>query len=274
VQDDRGTILRRRKQFASIPHYSRFPVQTEADYDKVLPQLNGADAGRYPADFDEELHWRRARGEIIGLNFRAFFGFPRILMGLENLSVAFYEQPALVRRIITDRVRFARVVYTRVLATGAVDFVQVWEDMAFKTASLVSPKIVREIMLPAYADLTAMLRAGGVQVIMVDCDGHVHDLLPIYRESGMDGVYPCEIAAGSDPNVLRKIAPKTALMGGMDKRVIAAGKEGVEAELRRVAPLLSQGGFIPFLDHFVPPDVPYDTYRYYVERRREMLAKH
>jgi uroporphyrinogen decarboxylase len=72
VQDNRGTILRRRKELASIPHYIRFPVETEADYEKLLPRLNGADPARYPAGFDEDLRRRRERGEIIGLNFRAF----------------------------------------------------------------------------------------------------------------------------------------------------------------------------------------------------------
>jgi len=36
VQDDRGTILRRRKSFGSIPQFLRFPVETEADYDRLL----------------------------------------------------------------------------------------------------------------------------------------------------------------------------------------------------------------------------------------------
>ena len=273
VQDDRGTLLRRRKRFGSIPQYLRFPVETEADYERLLPRLDGADPARYPAGFDEDLRWRRARGEIVGVHFRSFFGFPRILMGLENLSIAWFEQPDLTRRVIRDRVAFAKALLARALRDRAVDFVQIWEDMAFKTAPLVSPKIVRELMLPAYAELTAHLRAHGVQLIMVDCDGHVNDLLPIYREAGIDGVHPCEIAAGADPNVLRQIAPRCTLMGGMDKRAIASGREGIEAELRRIEPVLKQGAFIPMIDHFVPPDVAYDTYRYYVERRRDMLAK-
>ncbi|HOF19563.1 MAG TPA: uroporphyrinogen decarboxylase family protein [Phycisphaerae bacterium] len=273
IQDDRGTILRRRRRLGSIPQYLRFPVETEADYERLLPRLDGAAPARYPPGFDEELRRRRARGEIVGVHFRSFFGFPRILMGLENLSIAWYEQPELTRRIIADRVVFAKALLARVLKERAVDFVQVWEDMAFKTAPLVSPRIVRELMLPAYAELTSHLRANGVQLVMVDCDGHVNDLLPLYREAGMDGAHPCEIAAGADPNALRRLDPRCALMGGMDKRAIAAGREGVEAELRRVEPVLRQGAFIPFLDHFVPPDVSYDTYRYYVERRRELLAR-
>ena len=55
----------------------------------------------------------------------------------------------------------------RVLATGALDFIQVWEDMAYKTASLISPELVRRFMLPAYEEIIATLRAGGVQAILV-----------------------------------------------------------------------------------------------------------
>lgn len=272
VLDRKGVISRRIKHGQSIPQYIRFPVQNTDDYERLRPRLNGKTAGRYPKDFDEDLHWRHQRGEIIGLSFASFFGFPRALMGVENWCTALYDQPDLVRRMIADRVQFARDLLPRVLSTGKLDFVQVWEDMAFKTASLISPRMVRDLMLPAYAELVELLRAGGVKLIMVDCDGHVNDLLPIYREAGIDGTHPCEIAAGADPILLRRENPRCALMGGMDKRLIASGREGIDAELRRLEPLWKEGGFIPMLDHFVPSDVSYDTYCYYVDRRREVLT--
>jgi hypothetical protein len=46
----------------------------------------------------------------------------------------------------------------------------------------------------------------------------------------------------------------------------------VDAELARVMPLAREGAFITMLDHFVPTDMPWETYCYYVERRRELLA--
>ena len=130
--------------------------------------------------------------------------------------MAFYDQPHLVQRMIADRVQFAKDLLPRLLATGALDFVQVWEDMAYKTASLISPRFVRQIMQPAYEELVALLRAGGVQIIMVDCDGHVNDLLSIYMAAGIDGTHPCEIAAGADPIELRRRYPGCTLIGGMD----------------------------------------------------------
>jgi len=144
--------------------------------------------------------------------------------------------------------------------------------MSYKTGPLISPRFVRQYMLPAYEELVAYLREGGVQLIMVDSDGSVEELLPIFLEAGVDGIHPCERAAGSDPVLLRRQFPGCALIGGLDKRAIASGREGIDAELRHIQPLLKEGAYIPMLDHFVPPDVSYQNYLYYVERRRELLS--
>ena len=105
---------------------------------------------------------------------------------------------------------------------------------------------------------------------MVDCDGDMRSLIPIWLEAGADGVHPCEIAANCDPLEVRRRHPRCRLHAGMDKRIIASGREGVDAELRRVLPLMEQGAYIPSIDHFVPHDISYETYLYYVERRREL----
>jgi len=67
ISDPMGVVCRQRKHQQTIPQYIRFPVENEADYDKLLPRLNGKDARRYPVDFDDELRWRNERGEIIGI---------------------------------------------------------------------------------------------------------------------------------------------------------------------------------------------------------------
>jgi len=271
VSDRLGVVYRWMKEGRSIPQYIRFPVEDEDDYEKLRPRLDGSSPSRYPSDFEQDLKLRQEKGEVIGLNFRSFFGFPRGLMGFKNWCLAFYDQPSLVEKIMADRLQFAKQLYARVLQTGLLDFVQVWEDMSYKTAPMISPQFVRKYMLPLYEELVNYFRKGGVQVIMVDTDGRVQELLPLFLEAGMDGTHPCEIAAGSDPLELRRQWPRAALMGGMDKRAIAAGREGVDAELERVKPLLAEGGYIPMLDHFVPPNVSYETYLYYVEARRKAL---
>jgi uroporphyrinogen decarboxylase len=108
---------------------------------------------------------------------------------------------------------------------------------------------------------------------MMDCDGNLEKILPLLREAGIDGIYPCEIAAGSDPLLLRRMVPDVSLAGGIDKRVLGIeGREGVKKELQRLQPLIREGGYIPYIDHFIPPDISYDTFCYYMDLKREVLA--
>ncbi len=59
-------------------------------------------------------------------------------------------------------------------------------------------------------------------------------------------------------------------MGGIDKRELAKGCKEIEAEVRRrILPLLDSGGYIPTVDHTVPPDVPFENFMYYLELKRK-----
>ena len=59
-------------------------------------------------------------------------------------------------------------------------------------------------------------------------------------------------------------------MGGIDKRELSRGRDQVRAEVLRIVPeLYAEGGYIPTVDHSVPPDVPYGNYVYF----RQLLAE-
>jgi uroporphyrinogen decarboxylase len=81
-----------------------------------------------------------------------------------------------------------------------------------------------------------------------------------------------EVAAGNDILAYRKKYGKGLLMmGGIDKRVLAQDKQAIEKELTtKLPPLLEEGGYIPTIDHLVPPDVPYENYVYYEELKQRL----
>jgi uroporphyrinogen decarboxylase len=62
-------------------------------------------------------------------------------------------------------------------------------------------------------------------------------------------------------------------MGGFDKRILADGPAAIEAEIDRLAPLAEEGGYIPFCDHRVPPDVPLRNYLHYLERAKQVFGR-
>jgi uroporphyrinogen decarboxylase len=65
---------------------------------------------------------------------------------------------------------------------------------------------------------------------------------------------------------------RVLLFGGVDKHAMIAGRDAIEAELQYLAPLVEQGGFIPFCDHRCPPDVTYANYLYYLKRKCELFG--
>jgi uroporphyrinogen decarboxylase len=55
----------------------------------------------------------------------------------------------------------------------------------------------------------------------------------------------------------------------VDKRAIAKGGTAIENEIKRLEPVIRDGGFIPGCDHGVPHDVSWKDYVNYVR----LLAK-
>jgi uroporphyrinogen decarboxylase len=272
IESNIGMRMKRSFKNASIPQYFKFPVETMADYRKISNLLDPASPGRYFEDFDRDLAHRTMREELRGINFCGLFGFGREIMGLENYCMAIYDEPELVEAILDDRVKMAEILYRRATDAQGIDFVQMWEDMAYKSGPLVSPDFMEGKMLERYMKIVEIFKSGGVRLIMMDCDGNIEKMVPIIKKSGMDGIYPCEIAAGSDPVKLRRMFPGVALAGGVDKRALSGGgTDGVKAELRRLQPLVKEGGYIPYIDHFIPPDIPYETFCFYRSLKADLL---
>ena len=63
------------------------------------------------------------------------------------------------------------------------------------------------------------------------------------------------------------------MMGGIDKRALAAGPAAIDAELARIRPAMEKGRYIPDLDHLVPDDVSWDNYCYYAEALKRLVGK-
>lgn len=153
------------------------------------------------------------------------------------------------------------------------DFGSIWEDMAFNQGPIISPEMFRDFMVPRYKRITDVLRRHGCDVVYVDCDGNMNELVGLWIEGGVRGMFPIEIAAGADPQRWRqKYGEQVLLFGGVNKRELAKGKKEIVAEVKRVERLVRRGGYIPFVDHRVPPDVSYQNYLYYLEVKKDVIG--
>ena len=275
---DRGIVQRTWKTGAetSMPEFVEHPVKTRADWDELKQRLGPESPGRFPADWEERSRQWRGSGTVVifqGPRSPSLFGFVRELVGAERALHAMIDEPDMVHEMMDAITELTLAILQKVLPQGVITALFFWEDMCYKAGPLISPAMFREFMVPRYKRMTDYARSQGIDVIMVDSDGNVEQLLPLWLEAGVNGVYPMEVAAGMDVVDLRKRYGRDLLMtGGIDKRVLAWGKEAIDEELERKIPLAHEGGYIPTIDHSIPFDVPYENFAYYWERKKELLG--
>ena len=71
----------------------------------------------------------------------------------------------------------------------------------------------------------------------------------------------------------REYGKELLMIGGIDKCALMHGKKEIEDEVySKVPQLIKIGGYIPLVDHRVPPDVPLENYQYYLELIRKVAV--
>jgi len=250
------TYLRHAIDFVTRKWHS-FPVKNREDWPQMRARYDAHDPSRMPANLKEIGKKINHRDFPMGIAVNGPFWQLREWMGMENLCIAFLDDPEFVGEMIGFWRDFIAALLRKCLPFVQMDWVLIHEDMAYKAHSMISPALTREFLQPVYEAWIKILRACRVPVINLDSDGYVAGLLPIWIDAGVNTCEPMEVAAHNDIVEYRRLYGQSlAYKGGIDKRAIAAGGGVMRAEVMRlVPPLLAQGGFIPGCDHGVPPDI-------------------
>lgn len=253
-----------------MPQWIRYAVRDRETWEQWKKRLNPDAPNRYPEYWDDLKRTYSVRDYPLGIHAGSYYGWIRNWVGMEHLALWYYDCPDLVHEMTEYIADFVLRLLERALdEIPDIDFGVLWEDMAMKTGPLISPKLFREFMMGPLKRVTKRLNERGIKIIMVDCDGNVDALLPLWLEANVNLVYPMEVAANCDVVRYRKEFGKDLLMiGGIDKRALRDGctKEEIEHEVMSKVPQLAQeGGYSPFVDHAVPPDVSFENFKYYID---------
>jgi uroporphyrinogen decarboxylase len=277
TQDGQGIVRQERKDRSTVPQYIAGPVRNRDDWERIKAErLRPTLEGRLPGNWPQLVAEYKVRDYplCIGGLLAGFFGTPRQLLGPETLLLTFYDDPEMLQDMISYLADFWIAIYDKVLDQTDADLALIWEDMSYKAGSMISPAMFRRFMLPAYQKMTSFLRDRGVKVIIVDTDGDCWELIPLFLEGGVTGLYPFEVNAGMNVVEVRKAFPKLQILGGIDKVKIAAGPPAIDEELEAKVPfMLRTGGYVPYADHNVPPDVSWQNFVHYRRRLEAMIRK-
>jgi len=257
----------------AMPKYLDHPVKDWASWKEYKKRLDPDTPGRWPRDWEAFVAQRNSEDAPTLLLLAGFFGILREWTGLERLLYMFYDEPKLVEDMMDQVLYLVMGIAKRALRDLRIDFVRFWEDMAYKSGPLISPDMFRKFMIPRYKQITDFLHSQGIDIIHLDSDGNTNELIPIWlEECGVNFPWPLEVAAGMDGVALRKKYGKDIILGGnIDKRAFIKGKDALREEVMSKVPyLVETGGFFPGIDHAIPPDVPFENYRYFINLLREI----
>lgn len=267
-QED-GVIAKHWKNRSCIPHFIDFTLKNGSnwpDYKKrLLP-----DPARISKYLYKEIADAEGSGLPVSVNTGSLVGWIRNWMGVENLAYLCFDDRDLFSEMVDTIANLVCWGLDQVLPKVKVDFGWGWEDICFRSGPLISPGIFKECVVPGYSKISTKLLEYGVDLHMVDCDGLIDDLIPLWLDGGVNVMFPVEIGVWkADPYKLRKKYGKTLrILGGIDKLEIAKGPGAIDAEIARRLPLMKEGGFVPLPDHLITPETSLDNYKYYLDRIR------
>jgi hypothetical protein len=275
VVDQYGITKKERKTGTTPPLDLGFPITCRADFEEYKSHYTRDFAPRLPRSWNSLAASLGSRGFPIrlgGFPF-GFLGMPRHLMGTEGLFLAMYDDPALVKDINEFFLGFVMDYWAPIIEAVRPDCVMIWEDMAYTSGSMISREAFAEFLSPYYRRLIDFFRQHGISNIHVDSDGYIEDLIPLWVDLGVTGVFPMERKAGNDLERIRRRFPRLQMLGGVDKRILGQhrGTVDIEDELECSRVLLAQGGFIPHVDHHVPDDACWKNFSYYRQRLNELI---
>lgn len=269
IVDRQGVTQLVRKQGASIPHYLDYPVKSAQDWTRLKARLDPDSPGRFPENWPElvKFYNQTDRAVQLGCYPYGLFGTLRDMMGVEALLINFIEESGLIHRMMDYLTDFWLAIFEKVVRQVKVDIIHIWEDMSGKTGSMISPRMVREFMLPNYKKITDFARAHDIAVVSVDTDGDCGELIPLFKEAGINMMMPFEVQAGCDVNDYQRRYPELTIMGGFNKQALWKDEAAIDAEFERLAPMFRPGvRYICTPDHLIPPEVPYPLFCYFMER--------
>lgn len=146
-----------------------------------------------------------------------FFEIPMDgMFGLENLSFLIYDNPELVDAVFKRTAEIIQTFYRRLIGLpNLVGFFQ-GDDMGYKTSTLVSPKFLRDHVLPEHHKLVALAHDNDLLYFLHSCGSLDKIYDPLINEVGIDGKHSFEDTILPITEFKSRYGDRVAALGGID----------------------------------------------------------
>jgi uroporphyrinogen decarboxylase len=267
-----GATLRNWKHATSTPEFLDFTIVNPDVWREAKKRMTPTE-DRIPweqlkTDFPK---WRQ-QGAWIGTGL--WFGFDVThawIVGTERVLMALIDSPEWMVDMWNHSLDMSIALLDKVWDAGYhFDGIGWCDDLGYKHNQFMSLGMYRELLKPVMKRAVDWAHAKGLKVELHSC-GDVNPFVPEFIEIGIDGLNPLEVKAGMDPYALKKkFGDKLVFHGGLNA-VIWDDVDAVEAEMKRLIPVMKQnGGYVFASDHSIPDSVSFANFKRIVELYKKL----
>jgi uroporphyrinogen decarboxylase len=184
------------------------------------------------------------------------------IMSLEGLSVALHEEPRLVRAVADRLGELMMAFYSHILDLDNLVAVFPGDDMGYKSATMISPDLLRTYVLPWHARFAAMTHAKKLPYFLHSCgrvDAVMEDLISVV---GIDGKHSFEDGIVPVEDFQARYGKRIAVLGGIDINILSGGSpDDVRRKTHRLVTTCGAlGRYAVGSGNSVPSYVPLENY--------------
>jgi uroporphyrinogen decarboxylase len=256
--DDWG--IERRLTGDMIPHCTKNAVENIADWkDYTFPDPQ---AKHRFATLERALE-KFGDNRAVVLNIRDGFYDMRDLLGYEQALTAVAGEKAhfagLLKRVAEYNLTLAEIAVKRY----GIQIVATTDDVCTARGPIISPKMYRDIIYPAFYEVMQGFRSLGL-LIVKHCDGDIRKFLDLWISAGIHCLDPIDPGGGLDMGEMRKqYGDKIALKGNIDctGHLVNGTPEQVEEEVRLCIEKSGTSGLILSSSNTIHRGVKPENYR-------------
>jgi len=197
------------------------------------------------------------------------------LMGYEPLCYALFEQRDLVTAITQRVIDIYRAEVEVLLQFDRVKVIWGSDDLGFKTGTLISPKDLRELVLPGHKMLAELAHNAGRPYIMHCCGNLSRILEDLIEDVKIDGKHSFEDVIEDVCEDKRRYGDRLSLLGGIDVDFLCRANE---SQIRQrvddtLETCLPGGGYFLGTGNTVANYIPLENYLTMLDEGRKFILK-
>jgi uroporphyrinogen decarboxylase len=179
--------------------------------------------------------------------------------GMETALVKIVLEPEMFKAVIDRITEFylkANEIYYHSVG-NKIHAVLLGNDFGSQTGLMISPKQLREFVMPGARKLIRQAKSYGYKVVYHSC-GAIFEIIPDLIEAGVDVIHPIQaLAKGMDPDRLKKeYGSKVSFCGGVDAQnlLVTGSSKQVAEKVRELCGIFPTGLIVSPSHEAILPD--------------------